>query len=52
MSVGPVSGLQFDGALLQLEAFSHLAFTSKNGILAVLERLAQLKGGGRYATAF
>jgi uroporphyrinogen-III synthase len=38
--------LQLDGALLDLPSYSHLAFTSKNGILAVLERLAHLKGGG------
>jgi hypothetical protein len=37
--------LQLDGALLDLSSYSHLAFTSKNGILAVLERLSHLKGG-------
>jgi uroporphyrinogen-III synthase len=31
--------------LQQLGTYSHLAFTSKNGILAVLERLAALHGG-------
>lgn len=36
---------QLDSALLDLSSYSHLAFTSKNGILAVLERLAHLKGG-------
>lgn len=37
--------LQLDGALQQLDQYTHLAFTSKNGILAVLERLAVLQGG-------
>jgi uroporphyrinogen-III synthase len=30
---------------MDLSSYSHLAFTSKNGILAVLQRLQQLKGG-------
>jgi uroporphyrinogen-III synthase len=39
--------LQLDAALMDLSSYSHLAFTSKNGILAVLQRLQQLKGGKR-----
>jgi hypothetical protein len=37
--------LQLDDSLQQLGTYSHLAFTSKSGILAVLERLAALHGG-------
>jgi uroporphyrinogen-III synthase len=36
---------QLDEALLGLPSYTHLAFTSRNGILAVLERLQHLKGG-------
>jgi hypothetical protein len=36
---------QLDTALSELSSYSHLAFTSKNGILAVLEHLSHLKGG-------
>ena len=38
------SGL--DEALLDLENFTHVAFTSRNGIQAVLQRLETLHGGG------
>lgn len=38
----------FDGALRQLmrkgHGFTHIAFTSKNGIYAVLQRLGELTG--------
>jgi hypothetical protein len=37
--------MQLDAALMKLGSYSHLAFTSKNGILAVLERLAEMHGG-------
>eukprot|EP00882_Tetradesmus_deserticola_P010386 GHRQ01010970.1.p1 GENE.GHRQ01010970.1~~GHRQ01010970.1.p1 ORF type:complete len:177 (+),score=37.96 GHRQ01010970.1:1282-1812(+) len=37
---------QLDDSLQQLGSYSHLAFTSRNGILAVVERLAELHGGG------
>lgn len=40
---------QLDAALLDLSSYTHLAFTSKNGILAVLQRLQQLKGGECYS---
>ncbi|KAF8063700.1 hemD [Scenedesmus sp. PABB004] len=36
---------ELDAALARLAEFTHLAFTSRNGILAVLERLAALHGG-------
>eukprot|EP00775_Hariotina_reticulata_P009061 gene9061-9231_t len=48
----PDHRLQFDAALLQLSSYSHLAFTSKNGILAVLERLTELQGGLEAAAAY
>jgi uroporphyrinogen-III synthase len=34
-----------DAALMGLGEYSHVAFTSKNGIMAVLERLEGLLGG-------
>ncbi|WIA22644.1 hypothetical protein OEZ86_009619 [Tetradesmus obliquus] len=43
---------QLDHSLQQLESYSHLAFTSKNGILAVLERLAALHGGPEEAVQY
>ncbi|KAF6261973.1 Uroporphyrinogen-III synthase HemD-domain-containing protein [Scenedesmus sp. NREL 46B-D3] len=43
---------QLDNSLQQLESYSHLAFTSKNGILAVLERLAALHGGPEKAVQY
>eukprot|EP00803_Ostreobium_quekettii_P008293 evm.model.scf_988.2 EVM.evm.TU.scf_988.2 scf_988:33365-36781(+) len=36
---------QLDGYLAELETFSHIAFTSKNGIRAVLQRLSVMHGG-------
>ena len=36
---------ELDGALNSLDQFSHLAFTSSNGISAVMSRLAQIYGG-------
>lgn len=36
---------QLDAALQGLSSYTHLAFTSRNGILAVLERLQHLQGG-------
>jgi uroporphyrinogen-III synthase len=40
---------QLDAALEQLGGFEFLAFTSKNGIYAVMSRLERLKGGERPA---
>lgn len=39
---------ELDAALAQLESFSHIAFTSRNGVHAVLARLAAMHnhGGG------
>ena len=39
-----------DDQLLNLSAYTHVAFTSKNGIVAVLHRLEHLHGSGRAAT--
>eukprot|EP00878_Enallax_costatus_P010631 GHUV01011106.1.p1 GENE.GHUV01011106.1~~GHUV01011106.1.p1 ORF type:complete len:197 (+),score=44.33 GHUV01011106.1:127-717(+) len=42
---------QLDEAIQQLDHYTHLAFTSKNGIIAVLERLEALHGGREAAAA-
>jgi hypothetical protein len=36
---------ELDEALLKLDSFTHVAFTSRNGIQAVLQRLEALHGG-------
>lgn len=40
---------ELDGHLRQLPSFTHVAFTSKNGISAVMARLRQLHGSDEAA---
>lgn len=40
---------ELDGHLRQLPSFTHVAFTSKNGIAAVMARLKQLHGSDEAA---
>ncbi|CAD7698649.1 unnamed protein product [Ostreobium quekettii] len=44
-SCEPADLNKLDGYLAELETFSHIAFTSKNGIRAVLQRLSVMHGG-------
>eukprot|EP00879_Flechtneria_rotunda_P033499 GHRR01037111.1.p1 GENE.GHRR01037111.1~~GHRR01037111.1.p1 ORF type:complete len:233 (+),score=82.37 GHRR01037111.1:216-914(+) len=44
--------MQLNNALQQLHSYSHIAFTSKNGIVAVLERLAALHGSSEAAAQY
>lgn len=43
--------VQLDAALANLRSYSHIAFTSRNGITTVLERLATLHDGDAAAAA-
>ncbi len=42
---------RLDDELASLDSYTHLAFTSRNGIQAVLERLASAHGSLQSATA-